>query len=58
MKLEYGNHISHPYWRELCDICNKIETLKEKAKKLRKEIDKDVFSKKLLDAEDNKEEIK
>lgn len=33
----------HPSWAELEMLCSKIEKLKEKAKKLREEINKDVF---------------
>lgn len=40
MKDEYENH---PKWNELIDICNKIEKMKIKAKRLRQEINNDIF---------------
>ena len=42
MKNMKTRHLLHPKWRELEDICNKIESLKNKAYVLRKEIDDDL----------------
>ncbi len=38
---------THPKWKELEEICSKIEYLNIKAKKLREEISIDLFEKKL-----------
>ena len=34
----------HPRWAELEILCSKIERLKGQSKKLREEIDKDIFA--------------
>jgi len=39
---------SHPKWKELEQLCDKITYLKVKAKELREEIDNDIFGKKEL----------
>lgn len=41
-KKKYNSLEEHPKWNELEQICNKIVSLKIKAKQLRSEIEKEV----------------